>query len=210
MPQDVLRILVVADDVLARAGLASLLEKPVGIAVVGQCGPEADFGALQSAAPADVIAWDVGWEAGVSLDRLEEAAESLPPVVVLIHDPDIAADAWSAGARGVLDRDVALPALVAALRAAGEGLSVAGDGLRVGSPSTSRSGAGLLLERLTPREHDVLQLVAQGLPNKTIAGRLGVTEATVKFHVNSLMRKLGAQSRTDAVVRASRLGLVLL
>ncbi len=204
------RVLVVADDMLARAGLVSLLDKAAGIAVVGQCGPEADLGALLAAAPAEVIAWDMGWEASGPLDRLEETAESLPPVVVLIHDPEIAADAWGAGARGVLDRDVALPALNAAIRAAAEGLTVAGSGLRVGSPPASRSGAGLLVERLTAREHEVLQLVAQGLPNKAIAGRLGVTQATVKFHVNSLMRKLGAQSRTDAVVRASRLGLVLL
>jgi DNA-binding NarL/FixJ family response regulator len=56
----------------------------------------------------------------------------------------------------------------------------------------------------------VLQFLAEGLPNKTIAQRLGISEHTVKFHVNAIMGKLGAQSRTDAVVRATRLGLVIL
>ena len=56
----------------------------------------------------------------------------------------------------------------------------------------------------------VPQLLAEGLPNKTIAERLGVSEHTIKFHVNAIFRKLGAQSRTDAVVRATRLGLILL
>jgi two-component system nitrate/nitrite response regulator NarL len=68
----------------------------------------------------------------------------------------------------------------------------------------------LLTEPLTPREHEVLQLVAEGLPNKTIADRLHISEHTVKFHINALMGKLGAQSRTEAVVRASRLGILLL
>jgi DNA-binding NarL/FixJ family response regulator len=57
---------------------------------------------------------------------------------------------------------------------------------------------------------EVLQLLAEGLPNKTIAYRLGISEHTVKFHVNAILGKLGAQSRTEAVVRATRLGLILL
>ena len=63
---------------------------------------------------------------------------------------------------------------------------------------------------MTSRELEVLWLLAEGLPNKAIASRLGISEHTVKFHVNSIMGKLSAQSRTDAVVRATRLGLILL
>jgi DNA-binding NarL/FixJ family response regulator len=65
-------------------------------------------------------------------------------------------------------------------------------------------------EELTARELQVLQALAEGLPNKAIALRLGISEHTIKFHVNSILSKLGAQSRTDAVVRASRLGLIIL
>ena len=66
------------------------------------------------------------------------------------------------------------------------------------------------VENLTPRELEVLQLLAEGLPNKTIARRLEISEHTVKFHVNAIMSKLNAQSRTEAVVRATQLGLILL
>ena len=63
---------------------------------------------------------------------------------------------------------------------------------------------------ITPRELEVLGIMAKGAPNKTLALRLGISEHTVKFHVNSIMGKLGAQSRTEAVVLATRLGLISL
>jgi two-component system, NarL family, nitrate/nitrite response regulator NarL len=67
-----------------------------------------------------------------------------------------------------------------------------------------------LAEPLTRRELEVLQLLSQGLPNKRIAQRLGISEHTVKFHVNALLGKLGVQSRSEAIVHAVRLGLVVL
>jgi two-component system nitrate/nitrite response regulator NarL len=67
-----------------------------------------------------------------------------------------------------------------------------------------------LPESLTPREAEVLQLLTQGLPNKGIAQRLGISDHTVKFHVNAILGKLGVQSRGEAIVRAVRLGLVAL
>lgn len=67
-----------------------------------------------------------------------------------------------------------------------------------------------LVEPLTPRELEVLGLVAEGLPNKTIAGRLGISDQTVKFHVSMIYAKLGAVNRTDAVRRAARQGLLTL
>ena len=63
---------------------------------------------------------------------------------------------------------------------------------------------------LTARENEVLQLLARGMTNKAIALELGITEHTIKFHVNAIMGKLGAQSRTEAVVRASQLGMIVL
>ena len=69
---------------------------------------------------------------------------------------------------------------------------------------------GGLIESLTTREHDVLVLVADGLSNREIAHDLAISEHTVKFHVNAILGKLAAQSRTEAVVRATRLGLLLL
>jgi DNA-binding NarL/FixJ family response regulator len=65
-------------------------------------------------------------------------------------------------------------------------------------------------EDLTAREREVLSLVAEGLPNKAIALRLGISDHTVKFHINAILSKLGVQSRTEAVVRAVRLGVLVL
>jgi DNA-binding NarL/FixJ family response regulator len=66
------------------------------------------------------------------------------------------------------------------------------------------------VEPLTPREGEVLRLIAEGLPNKTIAARLEISESTVKFHVNAILGKLGVESRSEAIVQAARLGLVIL
>ncbi len=70
--------------------------------------------------------------------------------------------------------------------------------------------ADVAAEELTPREVEVLQLLVEGLPNKQIAQRLSISEHTVKFHVDAILGKLGAHSRTEAVTRAARLGLIIL
>jgi DNA-binding NarL/FixJ family response regulator len=125
----------------------------------------------------------------------------------------LAASAWQAGAQGVLARDATAGQLAAAVAAAVEGMVVwdqrlAGE-LRRGPGLSPDEQAGPV-EELTAREQEVLQLLAEGLPNKAIARRLGISEHTVKFHVNAILGKLGARSRTEAVVLATRLGLVLL
>ena len=211
-PLDDIRVLVVADDHLARAGLAALLAEQPGCSVVGQV----DGAQYVSSAPdlyrADAIVWDLGWDAADSLELLAGPADPDPPAVVLMADQAHAAEAWDAGARGVLPRDADSSTIMSALVAVAHGLAVAGpdstplppkaDG---DAPPPPRRGIGV-----TPRELEVLNLMAEGLPNKTIALRLDISEHTVKFHVNSILGKLGAHSRTEAVTRATRLGLIAL
>jgi DNA-binding NarL/FixJ family response regulator len=138
------------------------------------------------------------------------------PLVVLLPDEGRAAEAWSAGVRGLLRRDVEPARLAAGLAAAAHGLGVmdptfiAALGLASGDHEAAGRGSFTPAEELTPRELDVLRLIAEGLPNKTIALRLGISEHTVKFHVNAILGKLGVASRTEAVVQAMRLGLILL
>ena len=211
-----LRVLIVADDPLARAGLATVLREQPGCDVAGQAASQADLLADAAAGQPDVLLWDLGWNPANGLDRLGELAEALPPVVALVptgaRGENLASQAWRAGARGLLPRDVQAGPLVAALHALGRGLVVldsafAGDLLVTSQPDAAGERP---VEDLTPRELEVLQLLAEGLPNKAIAHRLGVSDHTVKFHVNAILGKLGAQSRTEAVVRATRLGLILL
>lgn len=208
-----LRVLVIADDPLARAGLGLVLEGEAGCQVVGQVAAEADLLAEVEAAGPDVVVWDLGWSAGPAVQRLLALAGDLPPVVALVPaagEGGLAGSAWQAGALGVLGREAVAGKLAAAVAAVGQGLVVLDRGLAGEVWPVPRGPTAELVEELTPREQEVLQLLAEGLTNKAIARRLGISEHTVKFHVNAILGKLSAQSRTEAVVLATRLGLVLL
>ena len=98
--------------------------------------------------------------------------------------------------------------LAAALVAVARGLSVLEGPLA--SEWLRPPDAPLAAEGLTPREREVLALLAEGLANKAIAARLGISEHTAKFHVNAILGKLGVENRAEAIVRAARLGLVAL
>ena len=97
---------------------------------------------------------------------------------------------------------------LAAMVAVAQGLLVLDPRLPVLEPPARDQSQPHVMGELTPREQEVLRLVAEGLPNKSIADHLGISLHTVKFHVNAIMSKLGAQSRTEAVTRATRLGLL--
>jgi DNA-binding NarL/FixJ family response regulator len=206
-----LRVLVVADNLLTRAGLAALLATQPGLDVIGQAGAgEALADDLDVYRP-DAVVWDLGWDARASLEQLGALVSDAPPVVALLPD-DIhaaAAAALLAGSGGLLHRDCGADQLGMALLAAAGGLLVIDPAL-AGAALAGSAAPEAPIEALTPREREVLQLLAEGLSNKAIALRLDISDHTVKFHVNAIMTKLDAQSRTDAVVRAMRLGLVLL
>ncbi len=200
------RLLIVADDPLVRAGLSTLLDGRPGLLVAGQTGGDAEPAQIDVYRP-DVLLWDLGWDPSRSLDRLADPHIQLP-IVALLSDASQARDAWAARACSLLPRQAKAEELLAALQAAAQGLVVLAPEL-AGALRPARSSSPLPAQ-LTQRELEVLQLLTEGLSNKAIAGRLGISEHTVKFHVNAIMGKLDAESRTDAVVRATRLGLVIL
>jgi len=205
-----LRVLVVADDPLARAGLAALLVSQPGCTVAAQVSGEADPIAMLELYNPDVVVWDLGWDPALALERLADLREAGPPVVALLPDGTYAAEARTSGAIGLLLRDSGAPGLVAALMAVARGLVVLDPELAAAAPPAGDRMPAPTIGDLTPREMEVLRLLAEGLTNKSIAHRLEISEHTVKFHVNAIMGKLGAQSRTEAVTRATRLGLILL
>ena len=198
------RVFVVSEDPLVRSGLASLLAGQPGIVVGGQMSPEElPAGGGQP----EVAVWDAG-SGSSGLDHLDETATRSLRVLAVLADEGQAAEALGAGARGVVLRDVGAARLAAAVRAVAEGLVVL-DAVAAESVLRPRPATPATIEHLTPREQEVLQLLAQGLSNKLIAARLGISDHTVKFHVNAILGKLGAQSRTEAIAQAARLGLVL-
>ncbi len=186
-----------------------MLANEPGYSIVGQVAGDSDLGRALDVYRPEVILWDM-LSPGAAIERLVDLHSDVRPVVALVSDEAAVGEVWSAGARGVLLRNASSESIAAALRSAAEGLAVF-DPAFVPPLAASRTlPSDRLAEELTPREREVMQLLAQGLSNKEIARQLGISEHTVKFHVNSILGKLNVQSRTEAVVRATRLGLVLL
>lgn len=196
---DPIKVALLTDDPLLRAGLSSLLAQVGSIDVVEGDG-------------AEVALWDAGTDASKTLARLAELRAMQMPVVAVVGDPAHTAPAIAAGARGVVLRDQVGPGIHAALAAVRSGLTVMDTQLANTLVPTQpiREHAPKGKGELTERERQVVQLLSEGLSNKLIADRLGISDHTAKFHVNGVMMKLGASTRTEAVVEAMRRGLIKL
>lgn len=194
LKEPVTTVVALASDPLLRAELGRFLDG-LGLVVLAELAPdEGDF--LADSGGADVFVWDV--------DDTDALPSLSVPLLALVSSPEGARYALRQGATGVLERGTDGERLLTALRALQGGLVVLEPAL------LSASEPDAHVEPLTPRERDVLNLLAEGLPNKAIAKRLGVSEHTVKFHLNAVLGKLGATSRTEAVTRAVRAGLLTL
>ncbi len=189
------RVAIVTTSALLRAGLESVVE------LAGSA--ESLDGAARL--NADVIVVD--WDQEQAADLIEFAADA-PPLVVLAIDPQPPwlGEALRAGIRGVLPRDASTAEIVAAIDAAAAGLVVLHPDA-VGQTAV-RTRAVAQGEPLSPREVEVLRLVAEGSSNKEIAWKLSISEHTVKFHLNSILSKMRAGSRTEAVMLGLRQGLI--
>lgn len=196
----------VADDPLARGGLAALLAAQPGMVVAAQVASADRWARVLEAYGPEVAAWDLGGAA--SVERLPDLERIGIPVLALAPDEERAGEALAAGARGALFRETDGPRLAAALAAVARGLVVVDEALA--EPWRRRGAGPAAAEALTPREREVLDLLAQGLSNRRIGERLGIGERTAKFHVNAILGKLGAQTRAEAVAQGVRLGLLLL
>ena len=194
-----IQVALLTDDPLLRAGLSSLLAQAGSIDVV-----ERDV--------AEVALWDAGVDGQKALARLAEIRSIDLPVVAVVGDHAHVTPALAAGARGVILRDQVGPGIRAALAAVRSGLTVVDSALAhalvPAAPVKTSNGKGR--GELTERERQVVQLLSEGLSNKLIADRLGISDHTAKFHVNGVMMKLGASTRTEAVVEAMRRGLIQL
>ena len=213
-----LRVVLVDDQPLVRAGIAFILSTEPGIDVAS----EADNGELGVAAVAahrpDVVLMDVRMPVldGLEATRRVRAADG-PPVLVLttFDDDDVLWGAVEAGAAGFLLKDTPADDLIRAIRTVAAGGSWLDprvtprllNALRDVRPSSVPQPAGL--DRLSEREVEVLTLMARGASNLEIADRLYVSERTVKGHVGSIFTKLGARDRAAAIVLAFDAGLVL-
>jgi two-component system, NarL family, response regulator YdfI len=212
----VIRVFIVAASSFARAGLQSLFEGK-DVEVVGSAPNLDSLGDQGSDAGADIILVEASAEQlEVVIDSLTSSELASEANVVLLSDdsePRGFAEAMRAGVRAFLPGDLPRDQLLVALEAVAAGLVVLHPAeVDAMFPATDPVPRALpeLAEPLTPREIEVLQMLASGLGNKEIATRLEISEHTVKFHVASILGRLGAGSRTEAVSLGFRRGLVLL
>jgi len=176
------RVYIEVASAVTRAGLEALLREQAEIEIV------------TSAPDADVALYD----------SVPSASAGLP--VVVLTDEESAREALRKGARAALPFDATPAQIVAAIHAAAAGLAaMPAAEMALLLPAASDTAA---VEPLTPREMDVLEMLAEGLSNKMIAYRLNISAHTAKFHVNAILAKLGAGTRTEAVTRGIRLGLI--
>ncbi len=217
-----IRVLVWASPAITRAGLEAIVRADPRFEVVAPGTRSADLSAALRQLTPDVVLLDAG-DTPISrlLPGLSDPPASTPqfpsPAFVVLQETMRRTDvlrALQGGVRAVIARDAHPAEITAALEAAHNGLGVfSPEILDLLLPhSTELPGAGELPpgEPLSQRESDVLALLAEGAGNKEIASRLHISENTVKFHVSSILNKLGAATRTEAVTRGYREGLILM
>ncbi|SPE29489.1 Two component transcriptional regulator, LuxR family [Acidobacteriia bacterium SbA2] len=198
---------------MAKAGLESLLRPYSALRLVDDLSKDAR--GVDSELPADVLLVEADTLADPAAREALDWASTGTAAVLLVRNPaaEPVAEALRAGVRAVLPSGIDGPEIAAAIEAAAAGLTVlesASLALLLRAPGALRKGtSGAFVEPLTDRELEVLELVAAGLGNKEVASRLEISEHTVKFHVASIMGKLGAGSRTEAVTLAIRHGLIM-
>ena len=206
-----IRVLVVDDHPVVRQGLVSVLEDEGDFAVVGAVGSADEALVLAAECQPDVALVDLelpGLDGIALLARLAAASPATRALVFTAYETEERVQgAVRAGARGYLLKGAAAAEIASAVRAVSAGGFVLepSTAARLVEPARAAAPGGGLL---TGRERQVLRLVAEGRATKQIARDLGISDRTVKFHVASLFRKLGAQSRAQAVARASQHGLL--
>jgi DNA-binding NarL/FixJ family response regulator len=202
----VIRVAVVASSPMTQARLEALVVALPGLRLVSP----------PSAVDADVVLMDPGTRPAETVLRGLSQAPRLPPVVLLAgsgHAPAASGRLLRAGARAILPRDATAADIAAAIEAVLAGLIVLHPSTapvsvtRATAARRARDEAGT--DPLTPRELEILAMMAEGMSNRALAQRLGISTHTVKFHIASILDKLNARSRTDAVIIGMRLGLLM-
>ncbi len=210
-------VAVLASSPTARARLEALVAAQPGLRLASPPRPAATSGdhATDAVLEADVLLIDPGARPAETVLRALPQAPRLPPVVLLADD--LARTAFvrllRAGVRAILPRDASAPEIAAGIEAVAAGLVVLHPSA---APVSVTKAAGARRARdetgtgpLTPRELEILTMMAEGMGNRAIAQRLGISTHTVKFHIASILDKLNARSRTEAVTTGLRLGLLM-
>ena len=212
---DVVGIMLVDDHAIVRQGLRSILEREDDMRVVAEASSAAEAKAVVARSRPQIVLLDLKLSTSSDTEGLDLCADltsAHPELGVLVLttflDENLVLRAVRAGARGYVVKDVDTSALIRAIR----------DVARGESAFDARSAAAMVrglnapppeeTRHLTPRECEVINLLARGLSNRDIGARLYISETTAKFHVGNILRKLGVSRRAEAVYEASKLGVI--
>ena len=213
-----IKILIVDDHAVVRSGLRTILETEPEFEVVGEAGDgHAALELAQELLP-DVVLMDINmgdWDGVTATRRVRNYVPSARVIVLTNYDEDdLVFSSIRAGASGYLLKEVTATQLTNSIRTVADGFSLIYPSVarrvldEFGQPRTKAASETDVYSDLTPREREVLRLIASGRSNKEIAAQLGISERTVKNHLNDVFTKLSASDRTHAVVTAVRLGLL--
>jgi len=217
-----IRVLIVGDYPVVREGLRTMLSSERTIEIVGEASNGVEALAMVAEKEPNVVLMDIGMPRMDGIEATRQINDKYPSVAVIVltmYDSDTCIiDAVRAGASGYLTKHASRELLLHTIRRVSRGTTLIKTDLlyeamsslihsKDASQETGLSTAQSL-EALTPRENEVLKLVVEGRTNKEIGKELGVTEVTVKKHMQSIFTKLNATSRTDAATKAARAGFI--
>lgn len=201
-----IRLMVVDDHPMIREGLAAMLGNEADMEVVSQAGSGPEAVALFRTVRPDVVLMDLQMPGGDGVTAIETICAEWPAakiVALTTYKGDVqAAKAIKAGAKGYLLKGMARAQLTETIRAVNSGRR------HIAPEVAAELGMGSMYGNLSEREVEVLRELARGGANKVLAERLGVTEETIKAHMKSIMSKLGAADRSQALVVAVKRGIV--
>jgi NarL family two-component system response regulator YdfI len=211
-----IRVVVAATSAVRRGGLEGIVRENASLKLAGSVPGFVGLAARALEMQPDVLIADLAQPDTQFFSTVDSLDHAGIAIVALIDDPEVnwTSLALRSGVRAILARESSEKEIAAAIVAADSGLVLLDPDItrelasQTRAPNTERSPEHF--EDLTSREVEVLRLMAEGFGNKEIASRLGISDHTVKFHISSILAKLGASSRTEAVTQGIRMGLVLL
>jgi two-component system, NarL family, response regulator DevR len=216
-PMAEIRIVLVDDHRIFRQGLRTMLAREVGLKVVDEAADAASALSVVERSRPHVVLLDLRLSHASESDGLalcrqlsERCPDSRVLVLTTFVEEWLVLEAIKQGAKGYLAKDIEPNELVSAIRAVhrGNGAFDAHSASAVVHSLNNGHGLDHPVQQMTPREREILGFLARGFSNVTIGQRLYISQATVKFHVGNVMRKLGVARRTEAVYVASKIGLV--